>query len=188
MKPINSNVLLEELMADVRQIILEVNKLEGLLADKLETQPETGGWSVAQILEHLNFYSRYYLKAIEEKLHRNQLEPAIVFKPGWLGSYFTKMMKPADDNTIKNKMKTMKNAVPPPQPNGKAALAQFISDQHALLNLLKIAQTANLNKLRIPISITKLITLNLGDTFRFFIAHEQRHMVQLRNVLRDISA
>lgn len=187
MKRFNSNVLLDDLMADTRQILLCASKLENLDHDAMQTQPAPGKWSVAQVLEHLNFYSAFYLKAIEEKLHGNQTTPRQYFKPGWFGDYFTKMMKPTADNQIKSKMKALKSATPPPQIDGKAALTQFISDQHSLLNLLQIAKTTDLGKLRVPTSITKLVALKLGDTFRFFIAHEQRHMLQITNTLKSIS-
>lgn len=183
MKSIKSNTLLEDLMADVRQIILEANKLETFSTAMFQTAPAPGKWSMAQVLEHLNFYSRFYLAAIEQKLHQHQTRPANVFKPGWFGDYFTNMMKPTAQGKIKSKMKAMKSAMPQPQIDGRAALAQFIADQHMLLNLLQIAKAANLNTLRIPTSLSKLIALKLGDTFRFFIAHEQRHMLQVRNVL-----
>lgn len=186
MKAINSQVLLDTLMADTRQLILEANKLQHLPAALLQASPAPGKWSVAQVLEHLNFYSRFYLKAMEEKLHQHQTIADNTFKPGWLGNYFTHMMKPTDACTVKNKMKTMKNAIPAEQADGKAALAQFITDQHTLLNLLQIARTANLNRLRVPTSLSKMLTFKLGDTFRFFIAHEQRHRVQWENILKEL--
>jgi len=43
-----------------------------------------------------------------------------------------------------------------------------------------------LNTIRVPLSISKLVTLKLGDTFRFLIAHEQRHFIQARNSLKAI--
>lgn len=181
-----SNALLDDLMADTRQILLAANKLEHIDREILQKQPAAGRWSVAQVLEHLNFYSRFYIKAIEEKLHRNQTTPKEYFTAGWFGDYFTKMMKPTADNQVKSKMKALKSATPPPQTDGQAALAQFISDQHLLLNLLQIAKSADLVKLRVPTSIKKIITLKLGDTFRFFIAHEQRHMLQIANTLKAI--
>ncbi|MBO9573026.1 MAG: DinB family protein [Chitinophagaceae bacterium] len=183
MKRIKSEILLDDLMDDVRKIIAASPRLTALPDDILQAQPSPGQWSVAQTIEHLNFYSRYYLKAIEEALHRNQSQPADIFKSGWFGNYFTKMMKPSADNTVKNKMKTMKSAIPDININGQEVLKQFIADQHVLLNLLQIARSANLNKLRVPTSISKMIKLKLGDTFRFFIAHEQRHFIQISNAL-----
>ena len=65
-------------------------------------------------------------------------------------------------------------------------LSEFINHQHHLLNLLQIARTANLEYNRVPISLTKLIKLKLGDTFRFFIAHEQRHFLQIERTLKEV--
>ena len=186
MKKLASSVLLEDLMSEVRQIILEAEKLRHIDREILSTQPSAGKWSVGQVLEHLNFYSRFYLPAIEAKLHRHSTTAKEMFKPGWFGNYFTNMMKPASGTAVVNKMKALKSATPVASVDPLKALEQFISDQHRLLNLLQLSKTADIGKLRVPTSITKMISLKLGDTFRFFIAHEQRHFVQVRNTLAAI--
>lgn len=186
MKTINSQVLLENLMSDVRKILLEAEKLKSVDQELLQKKPSESRWSVAQVLSHLNFYSRFYLNAIEEKLHRHGTVARETFTAGWFGNYFTNMMKPANEFTIKNKMKTMKAAVPETTVNGRFELQQFIADQHRLLNLLELSRTADIGKLRIPTSLTKFITLKLGDTYQFFIAHEQRHFVQISNTFKEI--
>ncbi len=43
-----------------------------------------------------------------------------------------------------------------------------------------------MNVIKIPLSITRLVKLKLGDTFRFLVAHEQRHFVQARNAIKTI--
>jgi uncharacterized damage-inducible protein DinB len=182
----NSNALVESLLADVRQILLQANQLKQSPLLLLQKQPAPGKWSVAQVLEHLNFYSRHYITAIEQKLHLNQSDPDIDFHPGWLGNYFTNLMKPKEGNNISKKMKAPKNALPSAQPDAKEMLDEFISHQHHLLSLLQIAKTANLEKIRIPTSLSKFIDLRLGDTFRFFIAHEQRHFVQIETILKSL--
>ena len=179
----NSNALLENLQADTRQIILQANQLLQLPSAALQQQPVPEKWSVAQVLEHLNIYSRHYVNAIEQKLHLNQTEPNVSFSPGWLGNYFTNLMKPKADNTIAKKMKAPKNSIPSTQPDAAKMLQEFIQYQHQLLNLLQIAKSANLEHIRIPTTLSKLISLKLGDTFRFFIAHEQRHFLQIQNTL-----
>jgi uncharacterized damage-inducible protein DinB len=182
----NSHSLLESLQADVRQIILEAEKLKALRESVLKLQPAAHQWSVAQVLEHLNIYSRFYITAIEQKLHLNQSGPNIDFTPGWLGNYFTNLMKPNAEKRITKKMKAPKNAVPSPESDGASMLEEFVNHQHHLLNLLQIAKKVNLDYNRIPTSLSKLITLKLGDTFRFFIAHEQRHFIQIQNTLKQV--
>ena len=186
MKQINSYILLEQLQSDVREILLQCTALQSSKTQDLSQEPQPGKWSVAQVLEHLNIYARYYIHAIENSLHRNQTGPSVNFTPGWLGNYFTNLMKPTEDKTIKSKMKAPANAVPSAQPDAVAMLTEFINHQHHLLNLLQIARTANLDYNRIPISLTRLIKLKLGDTFRFFIAHEQRHFLQIQNTLKQV--
>lgn len=104
----NSNSLLESLLADVRQILLEAEQLKALPASMLQSQPSLQQWSVAQVLEHLNIYSRYYIATIEQKLHLNQSGPNTDFTPGWLGNYFTNLMKPNAEKAITKKMKAPK--------------------------------------------------------------------------------
>lgn len=186
MKQINSITLIDHLQNDVREILLQCTSLQNTDPFLLQQQPSAGKWSVAQVLEHLNFYARYYITAIERKLHLNQSGPSENFTPGWLGNYFTNLMKPTEEKNIKGKMKSPANAVPSAQPNAIEMLHEFIRHQHHLLNLLQIARTANLEYNRIPISLTKLIKLKLGDTFRFFIAHEQRHFLQIENCLKQV--
>lgn len=178
----NSIVLLDNLQADVRNLLLKAHKLEVLPKDILEKQPAPGKWSVAQVLHHLNIYSRFYISTIENKMHRHQTTAKQEFKPGWLGNYFTNLMKPNTDSVVGKKMSAPKNAIPADQPNSAAMLQEFIQHQNHLLNLLEIAKSASLD-IRIPTSLSRLITMKLGDTFRFFIAHEQRHFVQIANAI-----
>ena len=42
-------------------------------------------------------------------------------------------------------------------------------------------------KTKTAISISKLMKLRLGDTFRFVTAHNERHLLQAENVLKDIN-
>lgn len=179
----NSEALLDSLSTDVRDIILAAEKLRKLPDHLITQQPGPGQWSIAQVLAHLNFYARHYLDAIEKKLHLHQMQPTIAFRSGWLGNYFTKLMQPRPGNVIARKMKSPRNAEPQPQPDANAELQAFLMHQHHLLNLLEVARSANLEVLRIPTTLTKLIRLRLGDTFRFLIAHEQRHFVQVNTIL-----
>jgi uncharacterized protein (DUF2249 family) len=47
-----------------------------------------------------------------------------------------------------------------------------------MLELLEIARSKNLNRIRTSISISKLIKLKLGDTLRVVIYHNGRHLQQ----------
>jgi len=61
MKKMNSRELLNQLEVDIRQLILKVKYYSKEDASLLLVQVSSDKWSVAQILEHLNSYGRYYL-------------------------------------------------------------------------------------------------------------------------------
>ena len=186
MKKFKSEDLINQLQADVRQLQAAASHLQ--LADpvKLSYPPEEGKWSVTQVLEHLNMYNRYYLPAIERAMVHIPKEVNAWFIPGLLGNYFTNMMMPKDVYEIRNKMKTMKSYAPVRGVNVEAVFKEFNEHQQKLIQLLETARKRNLEQIRIPITISKLIKLKLGDTFRFVIAHEQRHMIQARNTLKTV--
>ncbi|MES2848486.1 MAG: DinB family protein [Bacteroidota bacterium] len=186
MKTVNSVMLLETLRENTREIILQAEQLKNIPVELLEKTPAKDKWSAAQVLEHLNIYCRYYLDAIEKKLHHDQTETKAFFTPGWLGNYFTKLMEPENNGLVKKKMKSPANALPATSPGAKEMLDEFIKHQHHLLNLLQIAKRHDINKNRIPISIARLITLKLGDTFRFVIAHQQRHFIQVEKTIKAV--
>jgi uncharacterized damage-inducible protein DinB len=157
-----------------------IQTFQNLTVDQLLKQPVSGGWSAAQCFEHLNQYGHYYLPQIHKSLEGNtSLNSGDTFKSTWLGSYFTKMMDP---DTGKKKIKTFKEYVPKSELDAHAVIAEFIRQQETMLKYLHEAQSADLNR-RIPISLTKLIRLKLGDVFQFVIAHNARHVAQAKRAL-----
>jgi hypothetical protein len=183
---IRSIELLDKLSADVRQLLLTVNQFKSEDAQVLKTQLDEGSWSVSQVIAHLNSYGRYYLPQIQKSLQRSTLAPEEWFKPGWAGDYFTRIMQPGLNGVIKNRMKSPKDHRPLPVDDVERVIDTFIDQQYWLLELLEQAKTKAIGKIRTPVSISKFIKLKTGDTFRFVIAHEQRHFVQIANIINEI--
>jgi hypothetical protein len=95
-------------------------------------------------------------------------------------------MMPKNVYEVKNKMKAMKSYTPTKGLNVEAVFKEFLQHQNKLLQLLDVARRRNMNSIKIPITVSKLIRFKLGDTFRFLIAHEQRHMIQARNAIKAV--
>ncbi len=186
MKKFKSEELIDQLQSDVRQIIAAAEHLKQADPVKLSYCAEEGYWSVAQVLEHVNMYNRYYLPAIEKSMVHITRDTNAWFLPGFWGNYFTQMMMPKNVYEVRNKMKASKHYVPEKSVNIEAVLTEFFEHQHKLLQLLDIARRRNLNAIKISVSISKLVRLKLGDTFRFLVAHEQRHMIQARNAIKAV--
>ena len=56
--------LLSDLTQDVQRIKEAAQYFSSADKNKMVYSPEKGQWSVVQVLEHLNAYSRYYLPVI----------------------------------------------------------------------------------------------------------------------------
>lgn len=186
MAKFKSEDLLNELAQDVHRIKESADFITTADRNKLAYCPEKGKWSVVQVLEHMNAYNRHYLPAIEKELSMITYDNNAWFTSGYWGEKFTKMMKPKNVFEIKNKMKTQKAYSFPNSLNVDTVLKEFTEGQEKLQQLLEMARKKDLAKIHIPITLTKLIKLRLGDTFRFLIAHEQRHMIQARNTLKTV--
>jgi len=149
-------------------------------------RPAPGSWSANECLQHLNSYGLYYLPAIENAIkHSGIHEKGIpVFYSGWLGNYFTRIMIPGTNEKRAKKMKSPKAHQPSSMIiESHAVISTFIEQQEKLLQLLEAAKQVDLNKTRVPISISKFIRLKLGDTFNFFVMHICRHVLQAQNAL-----
>ncbi len=185
MAKFKSEDLIKELKEDVQRLQAAADHLKNTEKSKLVFVENDGKWSVVQCLEHLNEFGRFYLPAIEKAITVKTGEKNAWFNSGFLGDYFTKSMKPKNVFDIKNKMKTMKRFTFPNSLNVDTVMKEYIDQKIRLQHLLDTANDRDLNSIRIPITLTKMIKLKLGDIFRFLIAHEQRHMIQARNTLKS---
>lgn len=178
MKAIPKAQLLEQLEAQIEQHLQTVTgKLQNLETSVLLQPAPQGGWSIAQCLEHLNSYGRYYLPAIAKELRRAALTEPVTgnVRGTWLGRYFIKTMQPGSNA---KKYKAPKDHQPLAQLMPAKVISDFISQQEQLLAYVRQARKANLDDIRIPISISKWIKLRLGDVFQFLVVHDERHLQQ----------
>jgi len=182
MATVNKNTLLDTLENRVEGHLQQAIQIfQNLPAATLLQPAATGGWSIAQCLQHLNAYGHYYLPAIANGLTQNAGKAAAAtFTSTWLGSYFTRIMDPA---TNQKKYKAFKAYNPPLNLDAHAVVAEFIQQQEALLLYLKSARSADLNTIKISVSIARWLKLRLGDVLQFVIAHNQRHMLQAQRNL-----
>lgn len=178
---IQTEALIVDLANRTKQLITEAETLKEKSDEQLNYKQHAESWSVLECLEHLNLYGRFYLPEIKNCIQQGKGKSDPVFKSGWLGNYFANSMLPKEKL---NKMKTFRNMNPLNSNLDKKVIDEFISQQNEMLRLLEESRKVSLNKTRTAISISKLIKLKLGDTFRFVIYHNQRHMVQAQRIYK----
>ena len=136
-----------------------------------------GGWSIAECLEHLNTYGRYYLPNIQAALKYSDAPANPQFKSTLLGNYMVNLM---DITKKQRRFRTSKKHLPLMDIAPQEVLGTFIKQQEMMLKLLDQALKADLNRIKIPLSITRLIKFKLGDILLFMVTHNERHIQQAR--------
>ncbi|MDD2792382.1 MAG: DinB family protein [Sediminibacterium sp.] len=152
----------------------------------LNQTPQNRGWSAIQVLDHLNFYSRWYLPRLEDAFRESRkrnLAAQPYFKSGWLGGYFIRMMKPRADGSIASKMKAPSSAAPAATLDSAAVLLEFEQHLQHMNSLLKLAEKADLLHTRVTTSLSSFIRLKSGDALWFVLAHAERHFIQMKRII-----
>lgn len=176
----NSSDLLITLEAYVSSHIKFVEELKELAESDLQRKQDKESWSVLECIEHLNLYAVFYNKEIKARMKASKHSNTDTFKSGFLGN------KIASDLLPKEGMKTMKTFKSKnpiyTKLKKEEVLENFIENQTELLLLLNTAKEKNLTKIKTSLTIP-LLKFRLGDTFRFVIYHNERHMVQAKKIL-----
>lgn len=188
MKQVDSQQLLHDLKALTEKLKKEVqDRFLSLNEGQLAWRPRPESWSINDCLAHLNKYARYYNKVIRNKIEESTEPPQSTFTSSHLGRTMYRTMKLGKKNNIRKKMRAPKgyNPLQNPEIIGQEPVAEFIRHQESLIDLLSKAKETNLKKVKVPISISKIIKLRLGDAFAFIIYHNERHVQQANNVMSN---
>jgi len=176
----STDILLADLIERTRKHLNAAEHYKSLTDEQLNWRQAEGSWSVLECLEHLNLYGDFYLPEIDRRISNSKFTAEQQFKSGLLGNYFAQSMLPKDKL---NRMKTFKDKNPLGSQLDKRTVNRFIEQQKKMLNLLERARKVSLNRTKTSISIPFPIRFKLGDTFRFVIYHNQRHIAQAEQVI-----
>jgi len=180
---IEQSKLIDDLQARTEKTIKAVQQFKTLSLTQLNWKVNSESWSMLECLGHLNLYGDYYLVEIENCiLEAPKSKPTKIFRSGLLGNLFAQSMLPKNGRV--KKMKTFKDKNPINSELSITTTDRFLKQQEKMLNLLEEARMLNLMKCKTAISISKLVRLRLGDTFRVVIYHNERHILQAENGLK----
>jgi hypothetical protein len=181
---LNTEKLLQKLLEITRENLNSAEQLKKQPIDSLNWKPASESWSALECIEHLNRYGDFYIPEITNKIKTSKHKRSETFKSNWLGAYFSKSVSYNEDL---NKMKTFKSMNPLNSELDVQTLEKFINQQHQILELLDKSNNVSLDKTKTAISISTLIKLRLGDTFRVLIYHNERHIKQAEKTIKKVS-
>jgi hypothetical protein len=178
--------LIDVLQGSLRQQLAHVEEWRALPVERLHQPPAPGRWSVMEVLEHMNLSSGHY----HQRLHQlytdtpHRLQYRATFRPGFWGDRFTQGMMPRPDKSIGWKMRTLPMFEPRPRHvEGWQALDRIAAMSRDMIDLLEKARQLGLEGARIGSTLGPLLRFKPGDAFRFPVAHQERHMLQIERTL-----
>lgn len=185
-EPIPVDRLVSELSAALHQQIERARSIARLPADTLLRRPPSGGWNALEVFEHMNLSSGIYRRGLERAFARPG--PATgrgaTFRPGRIGEFATQAMRPRPGGRIAWRMRTLKLFDPARQHGATdESITRFIALCEGFLRLLEQAPGKDLEALRVTSSLGPVIRFKAGDAFRFPIAHQERHFLQIERLL-----
>lgn len=176
------NSVLDSCVNDVNTVFSELND------EQLNWQPNEKSWSIAQCLAHLNAYYRYYIPVFRGKISNTRFkEPTEFFNSSPLGIAVYRSVKLGKVKNIKRKLKSTKDYNP--LVNKSLSLENVIEEYKEHVKefglVLSEGATINLRKTKCPLSLRPVVKLNLGDAFIFTAFHNERHVEQMKRVMRS---
>ncbi len=164
----------------------EANRLNRLDSQLLNTSPAEGKWTANQCFEHLNLTLKYYLTSINKGLHKaknSNINPSKNYKPGFIGNWFYHKMMPITSTSKSSKIKTFRKLQPAPY---EESISKFLEVHNQFIQFIKEIPNQNLEKARVVSLAGPIMKFKLGDAYRIVTAHNERHLLQSQNVIKEI--
>lgn len=182
-----TEILISELKNVTHENINHVRqKFSSLTPYQRNWKAEGHVWSINEVFAHLNEFSNHYHTTFKLKIdHTRHKEPKDTFISSPLGRSAWKSMKLGNVKNIKRKFKAQKsfNPVYHKELVTQNDIEQFELKQHELLSIIDSATKVNMRKIKIPVSISKIIRLRLGDALLYLVYHNERHVYQALSLL-----
>lgn len=181
--------VLNELNSVTERNLQQVKKrLSGLSEKQLRWKPTESVWNLLEIAAHLNEYAHFYHTAFRSRIEKTRFrQPKENFVSSPLGRSAWLSMKLGNAKNVKRKFNAPKQYNPTfsPQLVQEDGIEQLIRSQQELLQLIELASEVNIRKVKVPISISKIIRLRLGDALLFVVYHNERHIQQAINLIQS---
>ncbi|HEV2130980.1 MAG TPA: DinB family protein [Longimicrobiaceae bacterium] len=176
------DAFIHDRLREVERVSEQARQLtSGLSAAQLRWTPPSGGWSIAQVFEHLVTAHTQYLEKmrplIREARERGDRAARGEWRPSLAGGFLLRSVDPKNERGGPSPRSWRPAAEPRTD-----AIEAFLRTQEELLDLLHRAEGLDLNRIRTSSPVSWLIRLNLGDCFAILAAHGQRHMRQVERI------
>lgn len=175
-----NDLWLDERAREVRASIEQLKTLDRELQYlQLGWRPSDGGWSIAQVIEHLILTDEPYVDIIPNLLPKAKRGDA-TWKPTIMGGFITRAVDPQSTG----KVKARKGFQPGPEPRAHG-IRDYIAIRERLLPIIEQLKGYDLNSIRMRSPVMGLIRYNVGDALMILTKHTQRHLQQIDRIRKN---
>jgi hypothetical protein len=159
-------------VADIKRDVLPLAYLQ------IGWRPPDGGWSIAQVVEHLIITDQSYIDAFAPILARKPARPSQEpWRPSLIGGFLTRSQMPES----KQKLRTPAQWRPAPEPRFNV-VEEYIQVREGLIEVIAQTDGHDLRRTKLSSPAAKWIRMNLGDAIMTLVVHTQRHLRQIERI------
>jgi uncharacterized damage-inducible protein DinB len=182
--PVSQSAHRDNLLAANRAVIGRIrDAVSGVAPDALTRRPADGGWSIAEVLEHLIVSADSYLNSLRTIVQQKDTAPAQsdgTWKPSLMGGLLAQSLRNP------RKLPAPKGYKPGPSPRPRV-LDEFLQRQEDVGRIIAEAGTMDWRGVRIRSPVMPLLRMNLGDALTILVVHAERHAGQIERVKANTS-
>jgi uncharacterized damage-inducible protein DinB len=182
--PVSQSEYRERLLTANSAVIDRIRStLSDLPTSALSKPPQDGGWSIAEVLEHLIVSADSYLERLRKLVRdngRRTTKPDARWKPTLGGGLLVWSMR----SPRKSPAPKMYKPSPTARPH---ALEEFLRRQEEVGRLIAEAGSMDWRRVRMRSPVLPIIHMNLGDALTVLVVHAERHAGQIERVKASTS-
>jgi len=168
-----------------------VKNFQKLPLSLLNRKPNAKQWSIIEVVGHMNQAYADYRQKIDHAIQtfpKKASEVSETYTAGGMGKISISMIRPKNGER-KWKMKTMKKFEPDAalskanKAEVEATFQHFFEIQQHLKTAILASRKLDVKKQKITSAIGPIVKFYLPDCFEFIISHEERHVLQIQELL-----
>jgi hypothetical protein len=163
-------------------------KLKYFSSEQIQWKSNEKTWSIEEVLAHMNSFAAFYHPVFEDKIETTRYDtPTVNFLSSPLGRASWRSMKLGNARNVKRAFKSTFDYNPSLNKKLITKLDReiFIKEQFRLLDIFESSKAINIRKVKVPVSISKIIKFRMGDAFLFLTYHNERHIEQIKKITLD---
>jgi hypothetical protein len=158
---------------------------QGLTATLDEEQfhwkPTPKVWSVGECFEHLNAVNRLWIARLEEAVEQGRAQHLLAHGPfvyGCFSRWLLAKIEPPPKRRLRAPSRFRPAAGRPPA----EVMGEFLQLHERLEQTLRAADGLDLARIRVPSPAFRGLRFSLGISFWMLLAHDRRHIYQVREL------